>query len=368
MISQEQLHNRIIAELPVGLLVVDADYRIIEFNPEAEKVTGMTRKNVLGRTCSEVLSSNLCEHHCPFCESIRSGEPCIGREALIRLHNGQKIPILLSSRAVKDSSGQLMYGIEIFRDATEMQTLAAHKRQLVSLFTHDLKAPATITGGFINRLLAGKAGKMNEKQTHYLQIIKKELHRQEEYIQSFLDVSRIETGRIELKRTPCQLRILLDEIVTGFRVQAAAKKIEIELIMSSGLGKPHLDKVHFCRVISNLLDNAIKYSQENSVVQVLARSNEQYVLLEVRDHGPGIAVQDQVHIFDHYYRTPARCCGTKGSGLGLAAVKAIVEAHSGSVWLHSIPGEGAAFFISLPKTELAEQEGKGCSAGQALQF
>lgn len=350
MMDQDQLNSLIIAELPVALFVVDGDYKIIEFNPAAEKVTGMKRQDVLGCSCSEVLSSNLCEHYCPLRESMETGEPCLGRDAIIRTRNGDKIPIILSGRAIREDSGELLYCIEIFRDATDTKEIAAHKRNLISLFTHDLKAPVMITGGFVNRLLEGKAGPLNEKQVGYLRIIQNELKRQEEYIQSFLDASRIESGRIELELQPCELGSLLKDIVTGFKVQASLKRIDIELEMAQGLGQILLDKLHFGRVISNLLDNAIKYSQSDTRVQVRVCQTEKHFIFEVRDEGPGISLQNQAHIFDHYFRPTRHCCEqAKGSGLGLAAVKAIVEAHAGSVWLRSLPGAGCTFFVSLPK-------------------
>jgi len=350
MMDQDQLNSLIIAELPVALFVVDGEYKIIEFNPAAERVTGMKRQEVLGCSCSEVLSSNLCEYRCPLRESMATGEPCLDREAIIRTRNGDEIPIILTGCAITEESGELLCCIEIFRDATDTKELAAHKRNLISLFTHDLKAPVMITGGFVHRLLEDKAGPLNEKQTGYLRIIQKELKRQEEYIQSFLDASRIESGQIELELLPCEIGSLLKDIVTGFKVQAALKRIDIELEIGQGLGRTLLDKLHFGRVISNLLDNAIKYSQSDTLVQVRARQTEKYFVFEVKDQGPGISLQNQARIFDHYYRPARHCCEqVKGSGLGLAAVKAIVEAHAGSVWLRSIPGEGCTFFVSLPK-------------------
>ncbi|MCW5208569.1 PAS domain-containing sensor histidine kinase, partial [Desulfobulbus sp. US2] len=217
MMDQDQLNSLIIAELPIALFVVDGEYKIIEFNLAAERVTGMKRQEVLGCSCSEVLSSNLCEHYCPLQESRATGDPCLDREAIIQTCNGDKIPIILSGRAIREDSGELLCCIEIFRDATDTKELADHKRNLISLFTHDLKAPVMITGGFVNRLLEGKAGPLNEKQTSYLRIMQKELKRQEEYIQSFLDSSKIESGRIELELQPCELGSLLEDIVTGFK-------------------------------------------------------------------------------------------------------------------------------------------------------
>lgn len=350
VMDRDQLNSLIIAELPVALFVVDREYRIIEFNPAAEKITGMKRQEALGCFCSEILFSNLCEHECPLRESMATGVPCLGKEAIIRTRSGEKIPIILSARAVIEDTGDVLCCIEIFGDASDIKELAAHKRNLISLFTHDLKAPVMITGGFVNRLLEGKAGPLNEKQTEYLRIIQRELLRQEEYIQSFLDASRIESGRIELELQPCELGSLLQDIVTGFKVQASLKRIDIDLEIPQELGQTFLDKLHFGRVISNLLDNAIKYSQNDTLVEVRVRQTERHFIFEVRDQGPGIAIRNQAHIFDHYYRPSQHCCAqAKGNGLGLAAVKAIVEAHAGSVWLRSIPGQGCTFFVSLPK-------------------
>jgi PAS domain S-box-containing protein len=350
MMDQNQLNSLVIADLPVALFVVDDKYRIIEFNSAAEKITGMKRRKVLGWACSEILSSNLCDHHCPLRESVTTGQPCLGREAVIQTHSDKKIPIILSGRAVTASNGDILYSIGVFWDATDSKEHAAHKRNLISLFTHDLKAPVMITGGFVHRLLQGKAGPLNEKQMRYLRIVEKELQRQEDYIQSFLDASRIESGRIELELRACELEGLLRDIITGFKVQAALKGIHIVLEVPQDLGETLLDKVHFSRVISNLLDNAIKYSPSETLVRVRIRVAEKHFLFEIRDQGPGISLQNQTHIFDHYYRPDRHCCEkVKGTGLGLAAVKAIVEAHEGSVWLRSIPGRGCSFFVALPR-------------------
>ncbi|MCI5145118.1 MAG: PAS domain-containing sensor histidine kinase [Candidatus Electrothrix sp. AR3] len=344
----ELIQSVIIAKLPVALFAVDADYKIIEFNPAAEKLTGMLRTEVMGYNCSEILCSNLCEQSCPFHESIKTGVPCIDREAVFRVHGEKKLPVILSSQAIKDQNGQLICGIEVFWDATATQEQAAHKRNLISLFTHDLKAPVAITGGFVSRLLKGKAGPLNKKQTQYLQIIEREIHRQEEYIHAFLDIAKIEAGQIELKLEPCELEGLLHEIVTGFRVQAATKEIDLELYLPPQLGSTNLDRLQIYRALSNLLDNAIKYSQERSVVQLRIEQEENQVVLEICDQGPGISMHNQASIFDHYFRTPDSSRTVQGSGLGLAAVKAIIEAHSGSIWVHSTPGKGCTFFISLP--------------------
>ena len=349
MLDKLQLCNLVIANLPVALFVVDAEYKIVEFNPAAEQITGRKRSQVVGRSCAEVFSSSLCEHHCPLNESEKTGEPCLGREAVIRLGNEEELPIIFSSCAVQDDSGRFIFGIEVFRDATDVQQLEAHKRNLISLFTHDLKAPVAIIGGFVDRLVQGKAGPLNDKQTSYLETIHKEISRLEQYIFSFLDIARIESGQIELELTPCDLPELLKEIVTGFEIQAAEKKITLQLDLPVQSDHITADRLQISRVITNLLDNAIKYSQENTTVLLRVQEYQDLLTLEIRDRGPGISIQDRAHIFDHFFRIKDKRRAVQGTGLGLAAVKAIVEAHSGRVWMHSTPGKGSSFFVSLPK-------------------
>jgi len=349
MLDKLQLYDLVIANLPVALFVVDAEYKIVEFNPVAEQITGRKRSQVVGRSCSEIFSSSLCQHHCPLHESEKTGEPCLGREAVIRLGDEEELPIIFSSNAVQDDSGRMIFGIEVFRDATDIQQLEAHKRNLISLFTHDLKAPVAIIGGFVDRLVEGKAGPLNDKQTSYLETIHKEISRLEQYIFSFLDIARIESGQIELELSPCDLGELLKEIVTGFEIQATEKTIALELDVPVLSDHIIADRLQISRVITNLVDNAIKYSQDNSTVLLRVQENRDQMILEIRDQGPGVSIQDQAHIFDHFFRIDDKRRAVQGTGLGLAAVKAIVDAHSGRVWMRSTPGKGSSFFVSLPK-------------------
>ena len=228
-----------------------------------------------------------------------------------------------------------------------IRELEEHKQNLISLFTHDLKAPVSIIGGFVDRLQQGKVGEINEDQAGYLQIIFKEVNRLEQYIHTFLDIARIESGQIELQPVSCDFGSLVEEIATGFEIQATKKQIELRLELTAA--QPvMIDRLQISRVLSNLLDNAIKYSCEDSVVVLHEKKFRNHLVLEIRDQGPGINIDDQGHVFDHFYRIEDKSRTVKGTGLGLAAVKAIVEAHSGRVWLHSIPGEGSSFFVSLP--------------------
>ncbi len=349
--SREKICDLVIRELPMALFIVDDRLRIIEFNATAEEITGWPRKEALGRPCADVLASSLCGDRCPLRESAENGRTCRERDAVIHTRPGQKKAIILSSVALVDKAGRLEYGIELFRDATAIKKLEAQKKNLISLFTHDLKVPVAIAGGFLERLLSGKAGPLNEKQTRYLESIRREIRRLEGYIRSFLEIARIESGRLELQVEPQDLGRLLREIVEGFRVQAGKKRIRLSLDLPPSLSPVAIDPLQMNRVISNLIDNAIKYSAEGTTVQVIVREEAAGPVVEIRDQGPGIAPEEQEHIFDSFYRIPENGAGhVAGTGLGLAAVKAIVEAHGGRVRLRSEPGQGSSFMVMLPRT------------------
>ncbi len=355
--SREKICDLVIKELPMALFIVDDRLRIIEFNAAAEEITGWPRKEALGRRCADVLASSLCTEQCPLRESVENGRVCRERDALIRTRSGQKKAIILSSVALADGDGALEYGIELFRDATAIKKLETQKKNLISLFTHDLKVPVAIAGGFLDRLLQGKAGPLNDKQVRYLESIRREIRRLEGYILSFLDIARIESGRLELHVEPYDLGPLLREIVEGFKVQAAKKRIRLSLHLPPSLPTVAIDALQMNRVISNLIDNAIKYSYEGGSVEVIVHEGEGGPVVEIRDQGPGIAPEEQEHIFDSFYRIPENGAGhVAGTGLGLAAVKAIVEAHGGKVRLASEPGRGSSFMVMLPRAAESRKE------------
>ena len=346
--AKEQLYELIVSGLPMALFVVDASCQIVEFNQAAEELSGWSKEEVMGRYCADVLESTLCEDSCPLQESLQTGKTSIGKEALITTKNRDKIPIFFSSSALTDENGKLIHGIEVFRDASAIKKLQEQKNNIISLFTHDLKAPVAIAGGFVERLLKGKAGPLTEKQQSYLETIRREIGRLEGYILAFLEISRIEAGQIELQLNPLDLGILLGDIVDGFRLQAAKKNIMLYLDLPEELPLLHGDSLQITRVFSNLLDNAIKYSQTGKSVHMSVTVDPASLTVEVKDQGNGIAADQLDRIFESFYRVPGDPQKAGGTGLGLAAVKAIVEAHGGTTLVSSELRRGSSFFVSLP--------------------
>jgi two-component system phosphate regulon sensor histidine kinase PhoR len=172
------------------------------------------------------------------------------------------------------------------------------------------------------------------------------------YIHGFLDAVRFQMGQIPLYFMPCSIEKTLHEIMEGFQVKASEKNISITLDLPKVLPPSMLiDKQQLERAVSNLLDNAIKYSPEESEVVIRAMEKEDSILFEIRDHGDGIYREDLPHIFEYFYRCKDKAGQVTGAGLGLAIVKGIIESHGGKIWAKSVPGKGTSFFFTIPKTE-----------------
>jgi len=349
--SKESLYDSVIEGHPYALFIVDKDLKIREFNPASEKLTGWQKGEVIGKSCSEILKSDICEKNSPFIEPSQEERTCVGQDTAIKTKSGQEVAVLFSATSFWND-GQFTGGLGILIDATEIKKAEIQRQNIISMFTHDLKAPVAIAGAYLFRIIDGKAGELTDRQMQYLMAVKKEILRLDGYIHGFLDAMRFQMGQIPLYSMPCSIEKILHEIMEGFQVKASEKNISITLDLPKVLPPSvPIDKQQFERAVSNLLDNAIKYSPEESEVVIRATGKEDFILFEIRDQGHGISREDLPHIFDFFYRCKDRASQVEGAGLGLAIVKGIIESHGGKIWAKSVLGKGTSFFFTIPKTE-----------------
>ena len=349
-LSREKLYDSIIEGHPYPLFIVDKDLKIREFNPAAENLTGWQKGEVIGKSCSEILKSAIYKENSPFMKPSKEEKTCVGQDTAIQTKSGQEVDVLFSATSFWND-GQFTGGLGIFIDATEIKKAEIQRQNIISMFTHDLKAPVAIAGAYLFRVIDGKAGELTDRQMEYLTAAKKEILRLDDYIHSFLDAIRFQTGQIPLYLMPCSIEKTIHEIIERFQVKANEKNISIILDLPQVLPPNVLiDKQQFERAVSNLLDNAIKYSSEESEIEIRAMEKDDSVLLEIRDHGQGISNEDLLHIFEYFYRCKDKAGQVAGAGLGLAIAKGIIESHGGEIWAKSVLGKGTSFFFTIPKT------------------
>jgi signal transduction histidine kinase len=242
-----------------------------------------------------------------------------------------------------------MGGVELFRDITPQKKSEREHKNLLSMFAHDMKNSVVIAKGFLARLLSEKAGNISEAQREYCETIEGELKKLHELISDFLQFSRFEAKKYVPAYSQFDLLKALKENADGVRVEADKKNIRISLDIPDRI-KAELpaDGSMICRVISNLLDNAVKYTDPDGAVAVSLAGDENKLSVSIEDTGVGIAPEHQPFIFDAFYRVGK---DSKGSGLGLFIAKTIVEAHGGTISVKSTPSKGSTFSFSLPKKQ-----------------
>jgi two-component system phosphate regulon sensor histidine kinase PhoR len=334
--------------LPVAVMTVDPELRITGFNPSAEEITGYSKEETIGRYCDEILKGELCKISCPLRTILNEQRSVIRTESTICNKFGETVPIRQHAAGLFDNNGTLLGGLEAFVDISHSKALEREKANLISMFAHDMKSPLISIQGFAHRLLQNAEEMEEEKRIKYLKIIKKEAAKLGFLIDGFLEYSRLQTIRLNFIFTPTSLDKELLELYETYQTKCSQKDIQFQLRNMETLPIIEADSKYLQRVLSNLLDNALKYSREKGLITITIQEADQYLMVKIADRGSGIDSNDLPYIFDAFYQGHGEKRG-KGYGLGLAIVKAIVEGHGGKILVESELGKGSVFTVALPK-------------------
>jgi two-component system phosphate regulon sensor histidine kinase PhoR len=336
----------LIQKTPGAVITADKHGWITEFNPAAEKMTGFSRTEAMGRAAGEILHFHGGEVDFPL-SRVWQGKQEVTEELILHSRSGQEVPVMISTFALKDDLGTPQGGAIIIRDLTLIKRLETERRNLVNMFAHDLKTPVVGTAGLIRRLLQGKLGPLSPPQNNYLQTVDRELQRLEELITRFLEFSRLDLRIMTPQPQDLDVREECREVFTLLQPLAEAKGITLLMNLSPEISVLKADPNLFQRVLENLIGNAIKYSPAASTVWLEAQVEDRAVRFAIKDQGPGILPDDLSHLFESFYRGQG-VKGIPGFGLGLATVKRIIDAHGGRIWVDTTPGHGSTFYFTFP--------------------
>jgi len=226
-------------------------------------------------------------------------------------------------------------------------------KNVLYMLAHDMKNPVTTAGGFLSRLFSGKYGSLTERQLDYLELIRDNLGKLDRLVKHLLDFLRFESKEYKLVLNPLNILTILSKNIEILKTEADKKNIKINFDEPENIDSViNADAVLMNRVITNLLENAVKYTNQGGTISVKFSDIDNDVLVQITDTGIGISENHLPYIFDAFYRVGE---DLGGSGLGLFIVKSIIESHGGRIWAESIPGNGSSFSFTLPK----EIKGKG---------
>ena len=226
--------------------------------------------------------------------------------------------------------------------------LARLKSDFVANVSHELKTPLALIRLFAETLELGRVPS-EEKAHQYYRVINKESHRLTQLINNILDFSRIEAGRKEYRFAPTDVARVVRDVIESYRFQIEQQGFELKVDVAEDLPQVPADEEALGQAVINLVNNAIKYSREAKTIHIQVRRDGPRIVVSVTDRGIGIPRGEHKKIFDKFYRgEDSLVHETKGSGLGLALVRHIMEAHGGSVEVESAPGKGSTFTLILP--------------------
>jgi PAS domain S-box-containing protein len=332
----------ILASTTDAVLVTDRDDRVLLANPAAERAFGIEADEVIGRKVSETRLETVLERI--FGRALSASE-ALNEE--VPLPDGRTLYASVS--VIQSSAGERIGRVAVMRDITHFKELDELKSDFVATVSHDLRAPLTFMRGYTTML--PMVGSLTEKQSEYVDKILQGVGQMSELIDDLLDLGRVEAG-VGMERKPCHLGAILIEAVDGMRARAITKGLAVRLEPPEGTAVVSGDAALLRQMVANLVDNAIKYTPSDGVVTVSLSVHDSQASIRVTDTGIGIAPDDQVRLFEKFYRIKRRdTADIPGTGLGLAIVKSIVERHGGRVWVESELDKGSTFHVLLPLAE-----------------
>jgi signal transduction histidine kinase len=259
-------------------------------------------------------------------------------------HIGKKLMLLNAHRIEFESQfkDRILIAIE---DITDRREIERRKDDFLSIASHELKTPLTTIKGYVqmmNRIMPENA---DDKFKSIVNKTDQYVDRLNNLIAELLDVSRIQTGNIELHKNPFDFDKMIKETVEN--IQSASKTHRIILKGKTGIIYKG-DESHIIQVVNNLLSNAIKYAPDHDEVDVYLSLVSDYLKVSITDHGMGINLDDQKKIFDRFYRVGEIQRSFPGMGIGLYICDQIIKNHGGTIWVESEKGKGSTFSFTLP--------------------
>ena len=344
------------------IIITDPDGIVLFANKSVERITGFTLSEVMGKKAgNKELWGGLMplEFYKNLWKVVKTDKKPFTGEITNKRKNGKTYISKASISPIFNKSGDVEYFVGIERDVTKEFEIDKMKTEFISLASHQLRTPLSAIRWFTEMLLNGDAGKLTNEQTEFMNNIDQSNNRMIELVNSLLNVSRIDSGRIIVEPTPTDIKKLVEEIKKEVEVKLQEKNQELMININTDLPLISLDQKLIFQVYLNLLTNAIKYSPPNGKIVLSISKENDTIITQVSDEGYGIPKSEESHIFSKFYRaTNALKNETEGNGLGLYLVKSIIESSGGKVWFVSIEGKGTSFYFSIPLAGMKAKEGE----------
>jgi PAS domain S-box-containing protein len=352
-----------------AIIGTDLDDRITSWNRGAEHLFGFTAEEAVGEVLSFHLPSDRLEERPALVARVVEGQEIRNFETVRMRKDGGLVDVSVTISPIRDSTGTVVGVATIAQNITErhkaevererllhelgdqnerLRELDRLKDEFVALLSHELRTPLTSIRGYLELVLEGEAGDLTDEQRQFLGVVERNAHRLLALVGDLLFLAQVDAGKLSLEVGAVDLASIAADTVETARPLAEGKGVTLTLA-SSPLPLLAGDRIRLAQLLDNLVSNGIKFTPSGGRVDVRVRGEQGNAVVEIRDTGMGIPVDEQEHLFDRFFRTSkATEQAIPGTGLGLAISKAIVHAHGGQIAVASDEGEGTSFRVALP--------------------
>ena len=340
---------------PNMVLAVDEHFHIFDLNHAAATLLGLPPEQVVGQHCSDLMKCRnmnrtlLCgTSNCPVTRVVQYRQP-IAQEELI-LGQTKDSPDEFACSIVPVEHEQSIYVVFGAREISGVKKANRVRANFVSMISHELRTPLNSVHGFVDLLLQGYMGALNEEQQKYLGYVQEGVQQLVSTVEDILLLTRSDSGQFEVKREEVDFELLSKQVVTGLQPQAHKAGVTINEEIAVPAPLQSVDPQRMKQVLNNLVINAIKFTPpEGSVTIRVQPHNERFVKISVSDTGYGIPIEDQPHIFERFYQSNRDQQSKMGGyGLGLSIAKLIIEQHGGEISFESVLDKGTTFYFTVP--------------------
>jgi len=346
--------DAILSSVGDSLIAVDYKGMIMTVNKQAEIMLDLKADEVIGKSYLDYIrladkdGRIIPNDQRPIYKTLSTGTRIIDNSYFYTKKDGTKFAVSITATPIL-LVGKAIGAIDVIRDITKEKEVDRMKTEFISLASHQLRTPLSAIKWYIEMLLNGDVGKLTVDQEQFIKNVEESSERMISLVNSLLNISRIESGRIIIDPQPTDLNELLIGVIKELEVKFFEKKINPTVNVEPNLPKINIDPKLIRNVYINLLTNAIKYTPEKGNIAISLTKKDEQIISQISDNGYGIPKREQHKIFKRFFRAENIVkLETEGTGLGLYLVKAIIESSSGRIWYESEESKGTTFWFSLP--------------------
>lgn len=345
-----------------GVVVVDNHNQITLINDAAAYMTGWSTASAIGLDYRTPLKLSLKAHDGnlqasdPLNQALTTNKAVASNDMVLTSKDGKTFLLAVTATAIPSEDGKATGGILVMRDVTKQKELDRQKDEFISTASHEMRTPVAAIEGYLSLAMNPKVATLDDRARNLLQKAHDSTGHLSSLFRDLLSITKMEDGTKKLPREAVNLTDMVKSVVSDMQFVAASKKLSLSIASIAPAGTATIEQAVYVmanperlrEVVMNLIENAIKYTPSGSIT-VATQGNGQQVSFSVTDTGPGIAPEDQPHLFEKFYRAAKTANSVSGTGLGLYLCRSVIESFGGHVSVNSTPGHGSTFGFTLPQ-------------------